>query len=240
MFISQVYEISHRISKFDQLNTHFSHNITHMSTTPGERLKDFFESTHLSVRDFAKEIGSESKYRTLYAVFNGEREPSPKLVRSIIQRFPQLSFDWVFVGAGTMILEQSGNMISQNDYDLGVTSRVQQAMERLDKVEFALNELANQITRAMVHQAEMTNVFFKRIDEMTEVSRDQQEEMAKNRKRANELIEAITTSNVRTVESVESMIDRSKTAQAIVDKRQQTMIEDFESFKGCPRKQKKR
>lgn len=231
MFISQVYEKSHRISKSDKINTHFSHKFTHMSTTPGQRLKEFFESTHLSVRDFAKEIGSESKYRTLYAVFNGEREPSPKLVRSIIQRFPALSFDWVFVGAGTMILEQSANMISKNDYDLGVTSRVQQAMDRLDKVEFALNELANQITRAMAHQAEMTNVFFKRIDEMTEVSRDQQAEMKANRERANELVDAIIKTNTETVESVEKMINRSKNAQAIVDERQQNMIEEFKAYK---------
>lgn len=208
--------------------------------TPASRLRRFFDSTGMSVRDFAKEIGSPEKFRTLYAVFNEERQPNPKLVRQIIERFPQLSFDWIYVGAGQMILQQSSSIISQNDFDLGVTARVQQAMDRLDRMEFALNELANQITRAIAHQAEMSNVFFKHIDEMTEVSRNQQAEMAKNRVQANELIEAITTTNAQTVESVESMIIRSKKAQAIVDKRQQNMIVDFESFKEVALINKKR
>ena len=200
-----------------------------MSKTPGERLKEFFESTHLSVRDFAKEIGSENKYRTLYAVFNGEREPSPKLVRSIIQRFPALSFDWIFVGAGTMILEQSESMISKNDYDLGVGARVDQAMERLERVDFAINELANQITRSLAHQAEMTNVFFKRIDEMTEVSRNQQAEMAKNRERANELVATMIENSAKNSQKVDEMIERSKKAQKIVDQRQQEGFEKSEN-----------
>lgn len=85
--------------------------------TPGERLKAFFDSTTLSVREFAKEIGNEQKYRTLYDVFNGKRDPSSKLVKTIIRRYPQLSFDWIFVGTGEMLNE------SQLDYMLSVVDK---------------------------------------------------------------------------------------------------------------------
>ena len=137
------------------------------SKTPSQRLKAFFDSTTLSVREFAKEIGNEQKYRTLYDVFNGKRDPSSKLVKSIIRRFPQLSYDWVFVGAGEMILPGGNQMRSVHDHEYSVQARFEQTMERIEKIEFATNELANRIERSMSHQTEMTNVFFKKIDDMT-------------------------------------------------------------------------
>jgi len=135
--------------------------------TPGERLKAFFDSTTLSVREFSTEIGNPEGYRTLYNVFNGTRDPSSKLVKSIIRRFPQLSYDWVFVGAGQMIIEGGDMMRSVHDHELSVQARFVQTMERIEKIEYSINELANRIDRAMIHQNEMTNVFFKKIDEMT-------------------------------------------------------------------------
>lgn len=135
--------------------------------TPGERLKAFFDSTTLSVREFAKEIGNEQKYRTLYDVFNGKRDPTSKLVKTIIRRFPQLSYDWVFVGAGQMVIEGGDMMRSVHDHELSVQARFVQTMDRIEKIEYSINELANRIDRAMIHQTEMTNVFFKKIDEMT-------------------------------------------------------------------------
>lgn len=135
--------------------------------TPGERLKAFFDSTTLSVREFATEIGNPEGYRTLYNVFNGKRDPSSKLVKTIIRRFPQLSYDWVFVGAGQMVTEGGDMMRSVHDHELSVQARFVQTMDRIEKIEYSINELANRIDRAMIHQTEMTNVFFKKIDEMT-------------------------------------------------------------------------
>ena len=51
--------------------------------TPGERFKEFFESTTLSVREFANEIGHPGSYRSLYAVFKGDRAPSSKLSKAL-------------------------------------------------------------------------------------------------------------------------------------------------------------
>ena len=137
------------------------------SRSPSERLKSFFDSTTLSVREFAKEIGNEQKYRTLYDVFNGKRDPSSKLVKTIIRRFPQLSYDWVFVGAGEMLTEGGDMMRSVHDHELSVQARFEQTMDRIEKIEFATNELANRIERSLSHQAEMTNIFFTKIDSMT-------------------------------------------------------------------------
>ena len=179
---------------------------TENQATPAKRLKAFFDSTGMSVRDFAKEIGSPEKFRTLYSVFNEERQPNPKLVRQIIERFPQLSFDWIYVGAGNMFLEQSTSMISQNDYDLGVSARVNQAMDRLDRMEFALNELANQITRTLQNQSDAMLTFHRHIDEMRDAARDQQKEMKANRERANEIVQAIIQANATNAAKINEMI----------------------------------
>ena len=56
--------------------------------TPNARLKAFFDSTTLSVREFATEIGKPNGYRTLYQVFNGKRDPSSKLVKINHQAIP--------------------------------------------------------------------------------------------------------------------------------------------------------
>lgn len=138
-----------------------------MKKTPNERFKEFFESTTLSVRDFANEIGHPGSYRSLYAVFKGDRDPSSKLIKKVITRFPQLSYDWIFVGAGEMILPGGNQMRSVHDHEYSVQARFEQTMDRIDKIEFATNELANRIERSMSHQTEMTNVFFKKIDDMT-------------------------------------------------------------------------
>ena len=142
-----------------------------MKQTPSERLKAFFDSTTLSVREFATEIGNPEGYRTLYNVFKGERDPSSKLVKSIIRRFPQLSYDWVFVGAGEMLTEGGDMMRSVQSHELSVQARFMQTLERIEKLDFATNELANRIERSMSHQAEMSNIFFQKIDVMTESHR---------------------------------------------------------------------
>lgn len=139
-----------------------------MESTPNARLKAFFDSTTLSVREFATEIGKPNGYRTLYQVFNGKRDPSSKLVKSIIKRFPQLSYDWIFVGAGEMLQEGSEMFRSVHDHEMTVQARFNQVMDKIETTAHATNELANRIDRSMIHNTEMTNIFFAKIDQMTQ------------------------------------------------------------------------
>lgn len=104
----------------------------------------------MSVREFAKEIGNEQKYRTLYDVFNGKRDPSSKLVKTIIRRYPQLSYDWVFVGTGEILNE------SQLDYMLSVVEKedempatrvdVEMLWDRVDQLEKRLSALERRLS----------------------------------------------------------------------------------------------
>ena len=54
------------------------------------------------------------------------------------------------------------------DHGRTVQARFMQTMDRIEKIEFATNELEYRIERAMPYQAEMTNIFFTKIDQMSE------------------------------------------------------------------------
>lgn len=185
-----------------------------MDRTPNARLKAFFDSTTLSVREFATEIGKPNGYRTLYQVFNGNRDPSSKLVKSIIRRFPQLSYDWVFVGAGEMILPGGNQMKSLKDNEYSVQARFEQTMDRIDKIDHAMNELANRIERAMSHQAEMTNIFFTKIDEMTSSSRKLISSIEKHEENV-----------IKTNKNIESGLIKADTIYNIVSSNGKTALE---------------
>ena len=74
----------------------------------------------------------------------------------------------MFVGAGEMLTEGGDMMRSVHSHELSVQARFEQTMESIEKIEHSTNELANRIDRSMAHHAEMTNVFFKKIDELTQ------------------------------------------------------------------------
>lgn len=67
-----------------------------------------------------------------------------------------------------MLTEGGDMMRSVHNHDLSVQACFVQTMERIEKIEYLTNELANRIDRSMTHQAEMTNIFFKKIDELTQ------------------------------------------------------------------------
>jgi hypothetical protein len=75
-------------------------------------------------------------------------------------------------------------MRSVHDHELSVQARFEQTMDKIDKIEYSINELANRIDRGMIHQTEMTNVFFKKIDEMT----SQHIEMKKTNEKMSEIV----------------------------------------------------
>ncbi len=65
-------------------------------------------------------------------------------------------------------VNEGGDMMrSVHSHELSVQARLEQTMESIERIEFSINELANRIDRSIAHQAEMTNVFFKKIDELT-------------------------------------------------------------------------
>ncbi|MDA9984808.1 hypothetical protein N9E55_02895 [Flavobacteriaceae bacterium] len=66
-------------------------------------------------------------------------------------------------------VNEGGDMMrSVHSHELSVQARFEQTMTSIEKIEHSINELANRIDRSLAHQAEMTNVFFKKIDDLTQ------------------------------------------------------------------------
>ena len=99
-------------------------------------------------------LGILGSYRSLYAVFKGDRElPALSWSKAVIRRFPQLSFDWIFVGTGEMLNE------SQLDYMLSVVDKeekedempatrvdVEMLWDRVDQLEKRLSALERRLS----------------------------------------------------------------------------------------------
>lgn len=69
------------------------------------RIKDFVQYTQMSVRKFALECGL--KQPTLDKHIRGTAEPNAVTLIGIANRFPELSLDWLLLGKGEMLKQES-------------------------------------------------------------------------------------------------------------------------------------
>ena len=67
-----------------------------------ERFIQVMNWSGLNKSQFAKEIkvGSE---RTVYAIASDGQTPSIKTIRLIVERWPQINYDWILTGHGEML-----------------------------------------------------------------------------------------------------------------------------------------
>ena len=118
------------------------------STNPrAQRLTEFIEKTGMSAREFAKQCGLKS-VTSIQAVLKHNRQPSDLLLKQIIQRFPQLSYDWVILGIGEMYTPGAAN---ESSASAGISKQATftDIQSKLELHDYALNELNNVIKDSM-------------------------------------------------------------------------------------------
>jgi len=114
----------------------------------GKRLKEFIDETGMPLREFARQCGLAS-FNAIHNVLNKGQQPTDKLLKAIINRFPQLSYDWVILGSGEMYVTGSKSMQSQKSADLSNNARNSQINAKLEMHDYSLNELNNVIKESM-------------------------------------------------------------------------------------------
>tara|TARA_R100001463_G_scaffold19151_1_gene47266 strand:- start:727 stop:1554 length:828 start_codon:yes stop_codon:yes gene_type:complete len=118
------------------------------STNPrAQRLTEFIEKTGMSAREFAKQCGLKS-VTSIQAVLKHNRQPSDLLLKQIIQRFPQLSYDWVILGIGEMYTPGAANE-SSTSAGISKQATFTDIQSKLELHDYALNELNNVIKDSM-------------------------------------------------------------------------------------------
>ena len=113
-----------------------------------ERLKKFIEFTGMTAREFAKQCELKS-ITSILSVTNKNQQPTDKLLKAIIKRFPQLSYDWIILGSGNMLVTGSDAMQSTHSVDISTNARNNQINSKLEMHDYSLNELNNVIKDSM-------------------------------------------------------------------------------------------
>jgi len=67
-------------------------------TTPNERFLELFKNLNLSIPEFAKECGMDSKVRTIYKIIKDSHKPSIAIIREVSLIFPEFSIEYILYG----------------------------------------------------------------------------------------------------------------------------------------------
>ena len=130
------------------------------------RLAEFVDLTGYSVNAFAKECGIPST-RTMTQILQAGNSPSGKVLDRIIKRFPQLNHDWVVLGYGEMIVKGIQDQpASAASIGKSTASSFEMITEKQINSDFQLNELTNRIDKALVLQAQSTQLIQNQIMQM--------------------------------------------------------------------------
>lgn len=81
-------------------------------TEKGKRIDELMAYFGLNKNSFSKEIGLTNNV-TIGRILNEDRDPSPKTVKMILDRFPQVNPNWLKFGEVPMIVEKASINLSQ-------------------------------------------------------------------------------------------------------------------------------
>lgn len=81
-------------------------------TEKGKRIDELMTYFGLNKNSFSKEIGLTNNV-TIGRILNEDRDPSPKTVKMILDRFPQVNPNWLKFGEVPMIIENASRNLPQ-------------------------------------------------------------------------------------------------------------------------------
>ena len=67
-------------------------------STPNERFLELFKDLNLSIPEFAKECGMDSKVRTIYKIIKDSHKPSVAIIREVNLVFPEFNIEHILYG----------------------------------------------------------------------------------------------------------------------------------------------
>ena len=105
------------------------------------RIKEFIHVTGLTHTEFGRQCGFKSA-RTVQSIYTDGKAPTDKALNKIVQRFPQLNYDWVLMGIGEMINQTFNKNISPISNEKSTKSGFQQIQKKLTSHDLNLNELS--------------------------------------------------------------------------------------------------
>jgi len=103
--------------------------------TVNDRIKYLIES-HLDISPYAF-AGSVGYFPNgIYQILEGRNKPAYKLISNILEKYPQISADWLLMGTGSMLKEDNkiGTVSQQLELISQATNKIGSLLEKLDAV----------------------------------------------------------------------------------------------------------
>jgi len=113
------------------------------------RLDQFRQKTGYTITQFSTQCGIPSP-STMHKIISEGKTPSPKILKKIITRFPELNHDWVVLGYGEMIVKGLQTQeTSAKSLEISAQSTYQYIIQALRDHDFALNELSKSLNKTV-------------------------------------------------------------------------------------------
>ena len=170
-----------------------------------ERMLKIIEWSGLPVYAFAKSCKISSASSINNVIKKGVT-PSEAVISKIVNRFPQLSYDWILTGSGTMLTISSDENSSEYSQKTSRDATFNQILKKLESHEMALEEVFKKSDSSIEkmnsimlltseNQAMTTLKFDKLINYFTEYVSKQEEQNAKAIKDFENLVIRLESSN---------------------------------------------
>ncbi len=96
-----------------------------------DRIKQVMEFSGLSPAQFATELGINRS--NLTHLFSGRNQPSLDFIRKILIRFPQVKTEWLMMGMGSMLKDESEKIPVQNIFETNEPDLFSQSIPKIEK-----------------------------------------------------------------------------------------------------------
>lgn len=122
------------------------------------RLGYFLENTGFSIPEILVKCGIEKSRRTIYKIVNEGHKPSPKILRAIKEKFPELDIPYILTGNFNTVQQKS----KENFLNPTFTQREKIMIDQTA----SFNEMKETLNKTVLMQSEMMNRFLIKFQDM--------------------------------------------------------------------------
>mgnify|MGYP003665882422 CR=1 FL=1 len=122
------------------------------------RLAYFLKNTGFSIPEILIKCEIEKSRRTIYKIVSEGHKPSPKILRTIKEQFPELDIPYILTG--------STNAEGQKSKEINTNTKFTQSEKIMIKQTESFNEMKETLNKSVLMQSEMTNRFLMKFQDM--------------------------------------------------------------------------
>ena len=186
-----------------------------------QRLKTFIKETGFSYSEFARQCKIPQP-RSITSICSDGKVPTAKILEKIIKRFPQLNYDWVFLGYGEMIVKGIQNQPTDaHSLQKSMDASYENIQEYLENHDYALNYLANKIEKALLSSVKT----FQQVNDRLNVFEDNLTSLKDNQIK---FIDALNINTEKAINNINVNIIRLENDFKTVAKEHLVIIDDLD------------